>query len=155
MESLTQWTWVWASSGRWWRIGKPGMLQSMESLRVGHDLATKQPTPVFLPGEFLGPRSLVGYSPWGHSVRPDWATNAFWNILFMNTGWMRHPLSGSQTEASEKGSHGGPASPGSPSLAALLPRDKEVWQVLSCQTGWGGFVQVHTLWSRELWWYQI
>ena len=24
-----------------------------------------QPTPVFLPGEFLGQRSLVGYSPWG------------------------------------------------------------------------------------------
>ena len=23
------------------------------------------PTPVFLPGEFHGPRSLVGYSPWG------------------------------------------------------------------------------------------
>ena len=23
-------------------------------------------TPVFLPGEFLGQRSLVGYSPWGH-----------------------------------------------------------------------------------------
>ena len=25
-----------------------------------------QPTPVFLPGKFLGQRSLVGYSPWGH-----------------------------------------------------------------------------------------
>ncbi|CAI9180043.1 unnamed protein product [Rangifer tarandus platyrhynchus] len=24
-----------------------------------------QPTPVFLPGESHGPRSLVGYSPWG------------------------------------------------------------------------------------------
>ena len=24
-----------------------------------------QPTPVFLPGEFYGQRSLVGYSPWG------------------------------------------------------------------------------------------
>ena len=24
-----------------------------------------QPTPVFLPGEFRGQRSLVGYSPWG------------------------------------------------------------------------------------------
>ena len=23
-------------------------------------------TPVFLPGEFHGQRSLVGYSPWGH-----------------------------------------------------------------------------------------
>ena len=25
-----------------------------------------QPTPVFLPGEFLGKRSLAGYSPLGH-----------------------------------------------------------------------------------------
>ena len=25
-----------------------------------------QPTPVFLPGESHGHRSLVGYSPWGH-----------------------------------------------------------------------------------------
>ena len=24
------------------------------------------PTPVYLPGEFHGQRSLVGYSPWGH-----------------------------------------------------------------------------------------
>ena len=24
-----------------------------------------QPTPVFLPGEFHGERSLAGYSPWG------------------------------------------------------------------------------------------
>ena len=26
----------------------------------------QQPTLVFLPGEFLGQRSLMGYSPWGH-----------------------------------------------------------------------------------------
>ena len=26
MASLTQWTWVWASSERWWRTGKPGVL---------------------------------------------------------------------------------------------------------------------------------
>ena len=26
-----------------------------------------QPTPVFLPGESHGRRSLVGYSPWGHN----------------------------------------------------------------------------------------
>ena len=41
MASPTQWTWIWASSGRWWRTGKPGMLQSMGSQRVGHDWATK------------------------------------------------------------------------------------------------------------------
>ena len=42
MASLTQWTWVWESSGRWWRTGKPNMLQSMGSWRVRHDLATEQ-----------------------------------------------------------------------------------------------------------------
>ena len=42
MTSLTQWTWVWASSGRWWGTGKPGMLQSMESQRVRHDWVTEQ-----------------------------------------------------------------------------------------------------------------
>ena len=29
MASLTWWTWVWARSGSWWWIGKPGVLQSM------------------------------------------------------------------------------------------------------------------------------
>ena len=28
MPSLTQWTWVWANSGRYWRTGRPGVLQS-------------------------------------------------------------------------------------------------------------------------------
>ena len=37
MASLTQWTWVWASSGRWWCTEKPGMLQSMGLQRVWHD----------------------------------------------------------------------------------------------------------------------
>ena len=42
MASPTQWTWVWASSRRWWRTGKPGMLQSMGAQRVGHDWVTEQ-----------------------------------------------------------------------------------------------------------------
>ena len=42
MASLTQWTGVWVSSGRWWRTGEPGMLQSMVSQRVRHDWVTKQ-----------------------------------------------------------------------------------------------------------------
>ena len=29
MASLTQWTWVWVSSGSWWWTEKPGVLQSM------------------------------------------------------------------------------------------------------------------------------
>ena len=42
MASPTQWTWVWVSSRRWRRTGKPGVLQSMRSQRVWHNLATEQ-----------------------------------------------------------------------------------------------------------------
>ena len=41
MASLSQWTWVWANSRRWWKTGKLGVLQSMGSQRVGHQLATE------------------------------------------------------------------------------------------------------------------
>ena len=66
-----------------WRIPwmeEPGRLQSMGWLRVGHDSVTSlslftfmhwgrkwQPTPVFLPGESQGQRSLVGCRLWGHT----------------------------------------------------------------------------------------
>ena len=40
MASLTRWTRVWVSSGSWWWRGRPGVLQSMGSQRVGHDWAT-------------------------------------------------------------------------------------------------------------------
>ena len=42
MASLTQWTWVWASSGSWCWVGKPGILQSVRSQRVGWDWATER-----------------------------------------------------------------------------------------------------------------
>ena len=64
-----------------WKIPlmeEPGRLQSMRSLRVGHNWATSlslfifmhwrrkwQPTPVFLPGESQEQRSLVGGRLWG------------------------------------------------------------------------------------------
>ena len=41
MASPTQRTWVWVSSGSWWWAGKPGLLQSMGSQRVGHDWVTE------------------------------------------------------------------------------------------------------------------
>ena len=66
-----------------WKIPwtkEPGGLQSMGSLRVGHDWATSlslftcmhwrrkwQPTPGFLPGEPQGRGSLGGCRLWGHT----------------------------------------------------------------------------------------
>ena len=44
-----------------------------------------QPTPIFLPGEFYGQRSLVGCSPWGRKepmTGHDWATNTH-PVLFL------------------------------------------------------------------------
>ena len=71
-----------------WKIPwteEPGRLQSMGSLRVGHDGATSlslftfmhwrrkwQPTPVFLPGESQGRRSLVGCGR-SDGVGLDWS----------------------------------------------------------------------------------
>ena len=66
-----------------WKIPsteEPGRLQSMGSLRVGHNRTTSlslfpfmhwrrkwQPTPVFLPGESQGRGSLVGCRLWGRT----------------------------------------------------------------------------------------
>ena len=36
------WTWIWANSGRQWRTGKPGMLQSMGSQMVEYNQVTEQ-----------------------------------------------------------------------------------------------------------------
>ena len=68
---------------------EPGRLQSMGSLRVGHDWATSlsvftfmhwrrkwQPTPVFLPGESRGRGSLVGCRLWGRTESDT--TEATW-----------------------------------------------------------------------------
>ena len=39
--SPTWWTWVWVNSRNWWWTGRPGVLQSMGSQKVGHDWATE------------------------------------------------------------------------------------------------------------------
>ena len=41
MASPIQWTWVWASSRRWWRTRKPVVLQSIGLQRVRHNWATE------------------------------------------------------------------------------------------------------------------
>jgi len=44
-------------------VGDPGLIPGLgRSPGEGNEW---QPTPIFLPGESHGQRSLVGYSPWG------------------------------------------------------------------------------------------
>ena len=104
-----------------WKIPwmeEPGRLQSMGSLRVGHDWATSlslftfmhwrrkwQPIPVFLPGEFQGRGSLVGCqtSLGSHRVGHNWSNLAaavaaaivhcvynIYHIFFIHSSLDRH-----------------------------------------------------------------
>ena len=61
MASLSQWTWVWVNSGSWWWTGRPGMLQSMGSQRVGHDWLTK-----------------LNWTDWGFV---EWRVNGFMSFV--------------------------------------------------------------------------
>ena len=83
MLSVTEKAMAPHSSTLAWKIPwmeEPGGLQSMGSLRVGHNWVTSlslftfmhwrrkwQPTPVFLPGESQGRQSLVRCRLWGHT----------------------------------------------------------------------------------------
>ena len=81
---------------------EPGRLQSMGSLRVGHDWVTSlslftfihwrrkwQPTPVFLPGVSQGWGSLVGCGLWGRTTEVTWQQQqqqqlSIWGIRILN-----------------------------------------------------------------------
>ena len=96
-----------------WKIPwmeEPGRLQSMGSLRVGHDWATSlslftflnwrrkwQPTPVFLPGEPQGWRSLVGCCLWGRTESDT--TKATSSSSSMKEGTILHSLTFGQTRS--------------------------------------------------------
>ena len=99
----------------WWWTRRPGMLQSTGSQRVGHDWPAElnwnvfllfrqqpHPTPVLLPGNSHGRRSLVGYSPWGckesdtterlhfHALEKEMATHSSilaWRIPGTGAWW--------------------------------------------------------------------
>ena len=79
MASLTQLTWVWANSGRWWRAGKPGVLQSMGSKRVGHDWATELNWSQFLSLGSLFPLSISLFSS---SLSCNSTLNSVHNLVF-------------------------------------------------------------------------
>ena len=79
MALLTHWTWVWANSGRQWRTGKPGMLLSMGSQRVGHNLVNEQ--------QFSGKlqETVKDREAWRaavHGVAKSWTQLSDWTTVF-------------------------------------------------------------------------
>ena len=93
MASLTQGTWVWASSRRQWKTGKPGLLQSMELQRVRHEWVTEQQSEVKV--KLLSRVWLFG-TPWtvAYQVPPSmgFSRQEYWSGLpFPSPGDLLHP----------------------------------------------------------------
>ena len=100
-----------------WKIPwteEPGRLQSIGSLRVGHDWANSlslftfmhwrrkwQPTPLFLPGESQGRRSLVGCRLWDHRIGHDPGTAGPGGLPSMGSRRVRHDWSDLTAAAAE------------------------------------------------------
>ena len=85
MASLTWWTWVWVSSGSWWWTGRPGMLQSMGSQRVGHDWATEL--------NWTEDLSEYGFSSCGAKT---WLLWAMWSLSPLTRHWSQVPCTARQ-----------------------------------------------------------
>ena len=57
-QGLSQWTWFSVNSGSWWWTGRPGVLQSMGSQRIGHGWVTE-----------------LNWTNW--RVKNDWVTSSY------------------------------------------------------------------------------
>ena len=105
-----RWTWNWANSRRQWRTGKPGLLQSMGSQRVTHNLVTEPQ--LELEPETWNLRDQA--RPWkGERVTPDWkalplysATSAIAHVHFEREWAFRWSQEQAETEESISGRKG-------------------------------------------------
>ena len=96
-----------------------------------------QPTPVLMPGEFHGPRSLVGYSPWGckklemtegiNSNKSDHECNACNKIQTLQ--WLTEP---DVTATFASFSHSHSQSHWSPCYSWEIPHVLQTWKPHSC-----------------------
>ena len=80
MASPTQWTWVWANFGRWWKTGKTGVLQFMGSQTAGHDWVNEQVQLLKLqPGK-------CGWGAGTPQVFPVWGNTVFFGYAMWLVG---------------------------------------------------------------------
>ena len=110
MASPTQWTWVWASSsGRWWRMGQPGVLQSMGSQRVRHDWEIEQ-------WWICDAYRIFWFDYWTFVFLPTWEASLVMLVVKNSparagdtrdvgpvSGWGRTPLRGNDEQKSLSG----------------------------------------------------
>ena len=61
-----QWTWVWANSRRWWRTGRPGVLQSMGSQWIRHYIETEQKQQISVR---MGKQKVLKKRKWGWWIK--------------------------------------------------------------------------------------
>ena len=73
-----RWTCIWASSGSWWWIGNPGVLQSMRLQRVGHDWGTELNWVLYMNFSSL----WFSYLVWYLAKLIEWVRN--YCILFLS-----------------------------------------------------------------------
>ena len=72
MASLTQWTCIWANSGKEWRTGNSGVLQPMGSQRVVYDLLR----------DWKATTTTTGFSP--ETTVKKWNTVVFFINVWMS-----------------------------------------------------------------------
>ena len=81
MASPTQCQQFWANPGRQWRTEEPGVLWSMGSQRVGHNLASEQQCDLTKALKFHPPAGTFSLSYWNEQTRA-WASP-----LVLEYGW--------------------------------------------------------------------
>ena len=87
MASPTRWIWAWVSLGSWEWTGRPGMLQSVGSQRVGHDRTaelnwTEKWTSILLGPAFIWLFVVTAGPPWGKAAPlPSLSPLLFLDIL--------------------------------------------------------------------------
>ena len=95
----------WASQAAWWLKKKKSAVQEMPKTQIWHSWVEIswnrkwQPTSVFLPGQFHGQRSLVGYSPWGRKK----ADTTEWLSTHIHTDYILYQYSTVQNQNNDIG----------------------------------------------------
>ena len=126
MASPIQWTWVWASSGRQWRTGKLGMLQSMGLQRVGHDWTEQQHIEIQPYARSKGQSTK--------EVQPPWSFCSMWTLrqMLMSHNWT---YSTGKRDQGRKKAEKPPGSPGDKWKLWVLAATETVSQWLEAGNG--------------------